>query len=60
MTFSKEYVIAIALLVGAVLKLFGIEIENSAIEATILGIGSLILAILRKRKGDINFLGVKR
>lgn len=57
---SKEYTIALALTLGAVLKVFGIELESNVLEGLILGVGSLLIAIFRKAKGDINAFGVKQ
>ena len=57
---SKEYSIAIAMVLGSILKMSGIEIENSALEATIWGLGAIVLGILRWRRGDINALGVRK
>jgi hypothetical protein len=56
---SKEYTLAIALVVGGILKAFGIEIDNNALEGIIFGGAALVIAILRYRKGDINVLGAK-
>lgn len=56
---SQEYILAIVLIVGGVLKIFNIEIENSALEGLIGGIIALWIAIRRYSKKDINPLGVK-
>ena len=56
---SKEYLGAIIILLGSVLKAFGVEIENELIEGVVFGIVSLVIAISRFKKGDINALGVK-
>ena len=57
---SQEYVLAIALLIGAVAKFFGYEIDNQALESIIVGLAALWIAIRRKQKGDITLLGVRR
>lgn len=59
MSFSKEYLASIALLVGAVLKIFDIELENGVVEGLIAGAVALFIAISRKAKGDINIVGAK-
>lgn len=56
---SGEYVLAIVLIIGSVLKGFGIEIENSALEAFITGLIAIVIAIKRYKRGDIT-LGGKR
>jgi hypothetical protein len=55
---STEYSLAIALVIGGVLKIVGIEIDNSAIEGLIAGVVALIIAIKRYSKGDITKLGL--
>lgn len=57
---STEYSLAIALVIGGVLKIVGIEIDNSAIEGLIAGVVALIIAIKRYSKGDITKLGFKK
>lgn len=57
--FSQEYLVAIGLIIGSVLKLFGIEIENGVIEGILIGLMSVWIAVRRKKKGDINILGKK-
>jgi len=59
MKFSQEYIGAIVLLVGAILKAFGIEIANDAISGIITGVIALWIAVRRFKKGDINILGAK-
>lgn len=56
---SKEYILAITLTLGAVLKAFGIEIENNVIEGIVFGVVTLVMAILRYKKGGIDLLGRK-
>lgn len=56
---SKEYILAIVLVLGSVLKSFGIEIESTVLEGIIVGMIAIIMAILRYRKGDINLVGAK-
>lgn len=57
---SQEYILSIGLVLGGVLKLFGIEIENSALEGLLGGAIALWIAIRRKAKGDITLLGFKK
>lgn len=57
---STEYSLAIALVVGGVLKIIGIEIENSALEGLVAGVIALIIAFKRHSKGDITKLGFKK
>ena len=56
---SKEYTIALALILASILKMFGIELENGILEGLIAGVAALALAILRQRRGDINALGMR-
>ena len=57
---SQEYALAIALVLGGVLKFFKIEIENDAIEGLVVGAIALWIAIRRYQKGDITALGVRK
>jgi hypothetical protein len=57
---SQEYLGAIVLLVGAVLKIFKIEIENDAIEGLLAGIIAIWIAVRRYQKGDIGILGGRK
>ena len=57
---SQEYILAIVLILGGVLKVFGIEIENSALEGIIGGAIALWIAIKRYKRGDISLGGVKK
>ena len=57
---SQEYLGAIVLLIGAVLKIFKIEIPNENIEGLIAGIIALWIAIRRYSKGDIKISGVRK
>ena len=57
---SHEYVLAIALLIGAIAKFFGYDIDNKATEAGIVGIAALWIAIRRKQRGDISVIGVRK
>ena len=57
---SQEYLASIVLLVGAVLKLLGIELESGALEGLIGGALALWIAVRRKAKGDINVLGMRK
>ena len=56
---SQEYIGAIVLLTGALLKVFGIEIENAVIEGILTFGISAWIAYRRHQKGDINILGGK-
>ena len=56
---SKEYIGAVVILFGSVLKMFNIEIPNDAIEGLIFGIIAVIIAISRFQKKDIDVLGRK-
>lgn len=57
---SKEYTLAVVLLLGAVLKMFGKEIPNSTLEGLVLAVSTLAIAVFRYRKGDITLGGVKK
>jgi uncharacterized membrane protein len=57
---SQEYIGAIVLLLGAILKAFNIEIPNETVEAVIAGAIALWIAVRRFKKGDINVLGGKK
>jgi small neutral amino acid transporter SnatA (MarC family) len=57
---SQEYILAIVLILGGILKVFGIEIENSALEGIIGGAIALWIAVRRFKKGDITLGGVKK
>jgi hypothetical protein len=57
---SKEYVFSIVLLLGGLLKIFGIEIDNSALEGLIGGCIALYIAIRRYKRGDINIVGARK
>ena len=57
---SQEYVAAIVLIVGAILKAFGIELGNEVLEGIIAGALALWIAIRRYKKGDINLAGIKK
>lgn len=57
---SREYILAIVLIIGSVLKALGLEIENNAIEGLVTGIIAITIAILRYKKGDITLGGVKK
>ena len=56
---SKEYVAAIVLILGSILKALNIEIPNDLIEAIIAGVLAIIIAVSRYKKGDITVLGKK-
>ena len=57
---SQEYVLSIVLVLGGILKLFKIEIENSALEGLIGGVIALWIAIRRFKKGDITIGGFRK
>ena len=57
---SREYSISIALVAGSLLKVFGIELESGVLEGLVLGVAALVLAVLRKSRGDINALGFRK
>jgi hypothetical protein len=57
---SKEYLGAVVLLVGAVLKIFKIEIDNGAIEGLLAGLIAVYIAYRRWSKGDITVLGSRK
>lgn len=57
---SQEYILSLVLVLGGVLKIFKIEIENSALEGIIGGIVALWIAIRRFKKGDITIVGSRK
>ena len=57
---SSEYIVSLALLAGAVLKMFKVELESGVLEGLIAGVVALFLAIRRHSKGDITALGVRK
>ena len=57
---SQEYLLALVLVLGSILKAFGIEIENDVLEGIIAGGVALWIAIRRYQKGDINLGGVRK
>lgn len=57
---SQEYGAAIAIIVGAVLKGFGVEIENKIVEGIVFGLLALWIAIRRHQKGDITAFGIRK
>lgn len=60
MNISQEYILSIVLILGGVLKAFGIEIENSALEGLIGGAIALWIAVRRYNKGDITVIGSRK
>jgi hypothetical protein len=54
---SQEYALSVAIVIGAGLKIFGVEIDNGLVEGLIVGVAGLWIAIRRKMKGDINIVG---
>ena len=57
---SQEYILSIVLVLGGILKAFGIEIENSALEGIIGGVIALYIAFRRFKKGDITVVGSRK
>jgi small neutral amino acid transporter SnatA (MarC family) len=57
---SQEYILAVVLILGGVLKVFGIQIENSALEGILGGLIALWIAVRRFQKGDITLGGVRK
>jgi hypothetical protein len=57
---SQEYILSIVLVLGGVLKLFNIEIENSSLEGLIGGAIALYVAIRRYQKKDITLMGFRK
>lgn len=57
---SQEYILSLVLVIGGVLKLFKIEIENSALEGLIGGLIAVWIAIRRYKKGDITVGGFRK
>lgn len=58
--FSQEYILSIVLVLGGVLKIFGIELENTVIEGLVGGVIALWIAIRRFKKGDITIGGFRK
>jgi hypothetical protein len=54
---SQEYILALVLVVGSALKIFGIELDNSALEGILGGAVALWIAVRRQSKGDIDIFG---
>jgi uncharacterized membrane protein len=57
---SKEYTLALILVIGSILKAFNIEIPNETLEAVLTGIVAIVIAVIRYKKGDITVLGSKK
>lgn len=57
---SQEYIGALVLLLGAVLKIFKIQLENSILEGLIAGVVALWIAFRRFKKGDITIIGARK
>jgi len=57
---SQEYIGSLVLLIGAVLKIFKVEIDNSALEGLLAGIVALWIAVRRYKKGDITIVGARK
>jgi len=57
---SQEYIAAIVLIVGALLKIFGIDVANDAIQGIVVGGLALWIAIRRHSKGDITMAGFRK
>lgn len=54
---SQEYALSIVVVLGAIAKGLGFEIENSVLESLVLGLVGAYLAFRRYQKGDIDALG---
>lgn len=59
MNISQEYIVAIVIVLGALAKIIGLEIDNNIIEGIVVGGLALWVAIRRKMRGDIDVLGRK-
>lgn len=57
---SQEYIGSLVLLVGALLKLAGVELESGALEGLIGGLIAAWIAFRRWKKGDINVAGFRK
>lgn len=57
---SQEYIAALVLILGSILKAFHIEIGNDVVEGIIAGLLAVWIAIRRYQKKDISLLGVKK
>jgi hypothetical protein len=57
---SQEYAGAIVLVIGALLKVFGIEVASDAIQGIVVGVIAVWIAIRRFQKGDIKLSGVRK
>ena len=57
---SQEYILAIALLIGSILKIFKIELESGVLEGIIAGLATLWIAVRRFKKGDITIVGSRK
>ncbi len=57
---NKEYLVAVALLLGSLLKAFGIELESGVLEGIITGLASLWIAFNIKREKNLTMGGVKK
>jgi len=57
---SQQYITAVVLLLGALLKVFGVEFESGVLEGLIVGVLALWIAIRRFQKKDINLVGVRK
>ena len=57
---SQEYVGAIVLVIVSILKAFGIELANDAVQGIVMGLIAVWIAIRRYQKKDITLLGVRK
>jgi hypothetical protein len=57
---SQEYIGAIVLIIGAVLKFFRIEIPNESVEGLIAGLIAIYIAYRRYKRGDITIVGARK
>lgn len=58
--FSFQYITLVVLIIGSILKAFGIEIEDNVIEGLVVGVVMIIMAVVTKRKENVNVLGMKK
>jgi len=56
---SREYTVAVALVLASILKVFGVEMGNDVLEGLVAGIAALSIAVWRKERGDIDVFGRK-
>lgn len=57
---SHEYALSVAIVIGSVLQIFGIEMENKTLEGLVYGLAACWIAFRRFKKGDITIGGVRK